>query len=179
MVQLLNAGQIDAFIVWEPIVSTATLTGTGKMIATPGWMPPPGEWGDTACCVLVLRNDMISKNPDVSALLSGLTTAAVERVNENQSLAQNITADWVFGSKPLLTASGTLEPISVEQQAFTNINFTSQSVPPDMNEIGLPGEDTGTTPRDGTERSSGGGNSSLNGTLPLPEPGGTIQVNLG
>ncbi len=178
MVQLLNAGQIDAFIVWEPIVSTATLTGTGKMIATPGWMPPPGEWGDTACCVLVLRNDMISKNPDVSALLSGLTTAAVERVNENQSLAENITADWVFGSKPLLTASGTLEPISVEQQAFTNINFTSQSVPPDMNEIGLPGEDTGTTPR--MDRTVvGRGKQFLNGTLPLPEPGGTIQVNLG
>ena len=99
------------------------------MIATPDMMPPPGEWGDTACCVFILRNDMIAKNPNVSALLSALTTAAVERVNENQSLAENITADWVFGTKPLLTASGTLNPLSVEQQAFTNINFTSQCKP--------------------------------------------------
>ena len=178
MVQLLNAGQIDAFIVWEPVVSTATLPGTAKMVATPEWMPPPGEWGDTACCVLVLRNDVISKNPDVSALLSALTTAAVQRVNENQSLAENITANWVFGSKPLLTASGTLAPISVEQQAFTNINFTSQSNPPDIDEIGLPAEDTGTTPRmDRTvvER----GKQFLNGTLPLPETNDTVELNLG
>lgn len=178
MVQLLNAGQVDAFIVWEPVVSTATLPGTAKMVATPEWMPPPGYWGDTACCVLVLRKDIISKNPDVSALLSALTTAAVERVNENQSLAENITANWVFGSKPLLTASGTLAPISVEQLAFTNINFTSQSNPPDIDDIGLPTEDTGTTPRmDRTvvER----GKQFLNGTLPLPVPTNIIQVDLG
>ncbi len=142
MVQLLNADQIDAFIVWEPIVSTATLTGTGRMIATPGMMPPPGEWGDTACCVLVLRNDTIRQNRNISALLSALTTAAVGRVNENQSMAENITADWVFGTKPLLTASGTLNPVAVEQQAFTNINFTSQASPPDTEEIGLPAGET-------------------------------------
>jgi hypothetical protein len=178
MVQLLNAGQIDAFIVWEPVVSTATLPGTAKMIATPEWMPPPGEWGDTACCVFILRNDMVEKNSNVSALLSALTTAAVERVNENQTLAENITAAWVFGTKPLLTASGTLNPLSVEQQAFTNINFTSGANPPDINDIGLPAEDSTKTPRmDHTvvER----GKQFLNGTLPLPATDKPVQVNLG
>ncbi len=178
MVQLLNAGQIDAFIVWEPIVSTATLPGTAKMIATPEWMPPPGVWGDTACCVFILRNDMVEKNSNVSALLSALTTAAVERVNENQSLAENITANWVFGTKPLLTASGTLNPLSVEQQAFTNINFTSGANPPDIEDIGLPAEDSTTTPlmdRTIVER----GKQFLNGSLPLPETDSPVQVNLG
>lgn len=178
MVQLLNAGQVDAFIVWEPIVSTATLPGTAKMIATPEWMPPPGEWGDTACCVFILRNDMVAKNSNVSALLSALTTAAVERVNENQSQAENITAAWVFGTKPLLTASGTLNPLSVEQQAFTNINFTSGANPPGIEDIGLPAEDSTATPRMDhaiVEQ----GKQYLNGTLPLPEPGNVIEVNLG
>jgi NitT/TauT family transport system substrate-binding protein len=179
MVQLLNAGQIDAFIVWEPVVSTATLPGTAKMIATPEWMPPPGEWGDTACCVLVLREDMITKSPDAAALLSALTTAAVERVNENQSLAENITANWVFGTKPLLTATGTLNPVSVEQQAFTNINFTSSAVPPGIGGIEVPGEETSpTTPKMNpavVER----GKQFLNGTLPLPETDTPVQVNLG
>jgi ABC-type nitrate/sulfonate/bicarbonate transport system substrate-binding protein len=179
MVQLLNAGQIDAFIVWEPVVSTAILPGTAKMIATPEYMPPPGEWGDTACCVLVLRNDMITKNPDVSALLSALTTAAVEQVNENQSLAENITARWVFGTKPLLTATGTLDPVTVEQQAFTNINFTSSSYPPDIDEIGLQGEQTSTKVSRMNSTVVERGKQYLNGTLPLPETGSLIVVNLG
>jgi ABC-type nitrate/sulfonate/bicarbonate transport system substrate-binding protein len=59
MAQLLSTGQIDAFIVWESVVSTSVLSGTGKMIATSADMPPPGEWADAACCVLVLRNDLI------------------------------------------------------------------------------------------------------------------------
>jgi ABC-type nitrate/sulfonate/bicarbonate transport system substrate-binding protein len=178
MVQLLNAGQIDAFIVWEPIVSTATLPGTAKMIATPESIPPPGVWGDTACCVFILRNDMVAKNPNVSALLSGLTTAAVERVNENQSLAENITAAWVFGTKPLLTASGTLNPLSVEQQAFTNINFTSGAYPPDINDIGLPAEDSTNTPQM-DQAIVEQGKQYLNGTLALPETDTPVQVNLG
>ena len=179
MVQLLNAGQVDAFIVWEPVVSTAVLPGTGKMIATPDMMPPPGEWGDTACCVFILRDDVIAKDRNVSALLSALTTAAVQRVNENQSLAENITADWVFGTKPLLTASGTLNPVTVEQQAFTNINFTSQANAPDMDEIGLPGGGTrpGTPPMDQSVVEQG--KQYLNGTLALPEAGKIVQVNLG
>ncbi len=179
MVQLLNANQIDAFIVWEPVVSTAILPGTAKMIATPESMPPPGEWGDSACCVFVLRNDMIAKNTNVSALLSALTTAAVLRVNENKSHAENITAGWVFGTKPLLTASGTLNPVSVEQQAFTNINFTSHANPPDTESTGQPDGETitGTYLMDHTV--VGQGKQYLNGTLPLPETDDIVRVNLG
>lgn len=179
MVQLLNAGQIDAFIVYEPVVSTAILPGTAKMIATPEWMPPPGEWGEAACCVLVLRDDLIGGNPNVTALISGLTTAAVWRVNENKSQAENITARWVFGSKPILTATGSLSPVSVEQQAFTNINFTSSADPPDIGGIGLPGEETSSITPALDHAVVERGKQFLNKTLPLPDSDDIIEVNLG
>lgn len=179
MAQLLSTGQIDAFIVWESVVSTSVLSGTGKMIATPADMPPPGEWADAACCVLVLRNDLIEEDPDTAALLSALTTAGVDRVNEDPAQAENITAEWVFGTKPLLTPAGPLDPLSIEQHAFENLVFTSTAFLPD---VGVAGQ-SGTVSTAGTfmnttvaER----GRMYLNGTLPLPGSAAKLPtVNLG
>jgi hypothetical protein len=182
MSQLLDSGQIDAFIVWESVVSTATMSGSGKMVAATAEIPPPGAWPDAACCVFVLRNDMIEENPDVSALLSALTTAAVDRVNEDPALAENITAAWVFGTKPILTMHGSLEPEAVEQHAFTNINFTSDVNPPAISGTGVVGSITG----QGQAASllmnptvAAKGRQFLNKTLPLPGIDTITQVNLG
>lgn len=179
MSQLLSTGQIDAFIVWESVVSTALLSGTGKMIATPADMPPPGEWADAACCVLVLRNDLVAENPEIAALLSALTTAAVNRVNEDPVQAENITAEWVYGTKPLLTPAGPLDPLSIEQHAFQNLAFTSTAALPDVGVAGQSGSVSSSGAFMNTTVAQRGG-MYLNGTLPLPNPGGKqATVNLG
>lgn len=49
--QLLNTNQIDSFIIWEPVVANAELSGIGKRIAVPSDLPPPGNGG---CCKLCL-----------------------------------------------------------------------------------------------------------------------------
>lgn len=178
MSQLLNTGQIDAFIVWESVVSTTTLSGTGKMIATAETIPPPGEWGNAACCVLVLRNDLLEKNPDIAALLSGLTTAAVDWVNENPDQAENITAEWVFGTAPILTPGGSLVPASIEQQAFKNIVFTSDAPLPDPDSMNT---QDGTAPSPGVKVNATvaeQGRRYLDGTLPLPDYGDKFTISL-
>ena len=131
MAQLLNTGQIDAFLIWEPIVSNAELSGIGKRIAVPADLPPPGKWDNAAINVLVLRNDTIQAYPDLAALLSALTTAAIDRTNENTPLAENITAHWVYGTGPILTPQGTLDPLAVEQRSFENMVFTADATPPE------------------------------------------------
>ena len=131
MSQLLNTNQIDAFMIWEPVVSNAELAGIGKRIAVPSSLPPPGKWANAASCVLVLRNDVIEQQPEVSALLSALTTAAITRTRENPELAKKITADWVFGKKPILTPKGSLYPIAVENRSFDNMVFTAYAKPPE------------------------------------------------
>lgn len=130
MPQLLNTGQVDAFIAWEPVVSQAELSGIGRMIATPADLPPPGEWENAASCIFLLRNDTIHREPEISALLSALTIAAVNRTNEDTALAVNITAAWVFGDNPILTPTGTLDPLAVEQHSFSNMVFTSDAALP-------------------------------------------------
>ena len=130
MGQLLNTGQIDAFLIWEPVVSNAELSGIGKCIAVPSDLPPPGKWNDQAINVMVLRNDFIKNYPNTSALFSSLTIAAIHRTQEDQALAENITAAWVYGKNPILTPAGSLQPLDVEKHAFANIVFTARAVPP-------------------------------------------------
>jgi ABC-type nitrate/sulfonate/bicarbonate transport system substrate-binding protein len=131
MGQLLNTGQIDAFLIWEPVVSNAELSGIGKRIAVPSDLPPPGKWNDQAINVMVLRNDFIKNNPNTSALFSALTTAAINRTTEDPALAENITAAWVYGQNPILTPVGSLQPLDVEKHAFANIAFTASAPPPE------------------------------------------------
>jgi len=131
MAQLLNTGQIDAFLIWEPVVSNAELSGIGKRIAVPSDLPPPGKWENAAINILVLRRDAIKTHPDLAALLSALTTAAINRTNEDKALAENITANWVYGKGPILTPQGTLDPLTVEQRSFENMEFTADAAPPE------------------------------------------------
>ena len=131
MSQLLNTNQIDAFIIWEPVVANAELAKIGKRVAVPSDLPPQGKWTDAASCVLVLRDDVTEQNPEVSALLSALTTAGINRTRENPELAKKITADWVFGKNPILTPKGSLYPIAVENRSFDNMVFTAYAEPPE------------------------------------------------
>ena len=130
MAQLLNTGQIDAFLIWEPVVANAELSGIGKRIAVPADLPPPGKWDNAAINILVLRQDITQTYPDISALLSALTTAAINRTSEQPALAENITANWVFGTNPILTPQGTLDPLDVEHRSFANMVFTADAEPP-------------------------------------------------
>ena len=131
MPQLLNTGQIDSFLIWEPVVSNAELSGIGRRVAVPSDLPPPKKWENSAINVLVLREDVISKEPDTSALLSALTTAAINRTMEDPDLAENITAAWVFGNHPILTPVGSLDPLDVEKHSFANMVFIANAIPPE------------------------------------------------
>lgn len=183
MTQLLNTGQIDAFLVWEPVVSNTGLAGIGKMIASPGDLPPPGKWTDAASCVLVLRNDVIKQNPEQSALLSALTTAAITRIREDPGPAEEITADWVFGKKPILTPGGSLSPPDVEHLSFRNMVFTADALPPQSGIVQHTLSELGTTiynPEDMMDPAvASRGRQFLNGTAVPQTPGDLPTFNIG
>ena len=130
MPQLLEVGQIDAFLVWEPIVASTQLSGIGKMIATPSDLPPEREWESAASCVLVLDDYEVREHTEIAGLLSALTTAATSRIYEDPENAENITARWVYGTGPILTPRGTVDPLAVENLSFQNIVFTSNATLP-------------------------------------------------
>ena len=182
MPQLLNTGQIDAFLIWEPVVSNAELSGIGRRIAVPSDIPPPGKWDDAAINVLVLRDDTIRDHPDTAALLSALTTAAINRTQEDPALAENITAAWVFGQKPILTPVGSLSPLAVEQHSFANMVFTADAVPPESGIVKSAVESAGRTyDPDAMEDSSVAerGRQFLTGSASLPQGGDAPAISIG
>jgi ABC-type nitrate/sulfonate/bicarbonate transport system substrate-binding protein len=141
--QLLNTGQIDSFMGWEPFVANVELAGIGKKVAVPSELPPPGKWANAACCVFVLRNDVIAGYPGVSAILSALTTAAIDRTNADPAYAKNVTAEWVFGEGPILTPEGSLDPLAVENLSFSDMVFTARAGLPESGLVGRVLKSTG------------------------------------
>ena len=138
MPQLLNTSQVDAFIVWESVVSTSKLGGIGRVIARDADFPPEHKWEHSACNVLVMRNEFILKNPGIASLLSAITMAGMKQIEKDPAHAINITAAWVYGSQPIRSAGTYLNPHDVEAEAFQHIIFTDSAVPPDISRIGLP-----------------------------------------
>ncbi|PWR70016.1 ABC transporter substrate-binding protein [Methanospirillum lacunae] len=135
MPQLLNTSQVDAFIVWESVVSTAKLGKIGTVIARDGDIPPDHKWENAACNVLVMRNNFVEQYPEIAALLSAVTIAGNHQIEKDPDTARNITANWVYGSKPIRSAGLYLNPIDVENQAFQYITFTSSAPLPDISRL--------------------------------------------
>jgi len=135
MPQLVNTSQVDGFIVWEPVVSTAVLGGIGKRIATQSSLPPPDTWNKAACCVLVMRNQVIADYPEIASLIAAVTSAGMEQITQDPQKAQKITADWVFGSNSIRSAGLSLLPVDVEKEAFTNLYFVDTAQIPRIGSI--------------------------------------------
>jgi len=132
MPELLNTSQIDAFITYEPIISTSVLGGIGKEIATQSDLPPPGQWNRSACNILVMSDNFIDENHEDAALITALITAGIKRVNEDPLLAENISAEWVFGSGPIISAGASLDPMEVENRSFPTLTFTKDANLPNI-----------------------------------------------
>jgi len=127
MPQLLNTNQIDAFFVWQPYVAMAHEGGMGKIITYSEDLPPDHTWADTPCCVLVMRTEFIGQEPELARMISTLTGAGIRYVNDNTDRAEQITADWIFGSGNLLIAGTYLDPLTIEQESFPTLRFTNVS----------------------------------------------------
>ena len=141
MPELLNTSQIDAFITYEPVVSTAVLGGIGNEIAQGSDLPPPGKWNNTACNVLVMSDDLVGNDHEVASLISALITAGIERVNDQPQMAENISAQWVFGSGPIISAGAYLDPLEVENRSFPSLIFTPDAEIPNITDTFTSNED--------------------------------------
>lgn len=144
MPQLLNTSQIDACIVWESVVSTTTLGDIGKVAAREKDIPPDHKWKDSACNVLVMRDDFINQYPEIASLLSAVTIAGMREIKKDPDSAKEITATWVYGAKPIRSADISLNPHDVENESFPHITFTDTAPLPDIASTtpGMNGEDT-------------------------------------
>jgi NitT/TauT family transport system substrate-binding protein len=127
MPQLLTTDQIDGFFVWQPYVAMARQGGMGKILTYSEDLPPNHYWADQPCCVLVMSNRFIVQNPEQARMLSLLTTAGIQYVNDYPDQSEQYTAGWIFGSGDLLIAGKYLDPLTIEQESFPTLHFVNES----------------------------------------------------
>ncbi|MHB8172211.1 MAG: ABC transporter substrate-binding protein [Thermincolia bacterium] len=94
MVQALSSGQINGFIVAEPFGGQAELQKVGKVLIL-----SKDIWADHICCVLNVREDIITKNPEaVQELVDGFV-ATGQFIEENRQEAADLSTKYL-GQKP-------------------------------------------------------------------------------
>ena len=127
MPQLLNTDQIDGFFVWQPYVAMAREGGMGKILTYSEDLPPNHYWANQPCCVLVMSNRFIGQYPEQARMLSLLTTAGIQYVNDYPNQSEQYTAGWLFGSGKLLIAGKYLDPLTIEHESFPTLHFVNES----------------------------------------------------
>lgn len=106
MLPALKAAQIDAAMVWEPYPSMATAGGSGRVLINSQKI-----WPHHPCCVLIVDNAFLEKNPDTVRRFVAAHVKATEYIRKNPVEA----ADMAH----LFTGQNT----AITRQALKNIEF--------------------------------------------------------
>ncbi|MBP2171879.1 ABC transporter substrate-binding protein [Methanococcus voltae] len=114
MSKLLEKGDLDAVIAWEPTPEILKINDIAKPIAYSAELPPEGAWVGHSCCVLVASDDAIANNRDVVKAMTKLMLAGNKEINKNPELAVNACSAQL----------GT--PLEVEELSIPNIKFAEK-----------------------------------------------------
>ncbi|MDI9437751.1 MAG: ABC transporter substrate-binding protein [Euryarchaeota archaeon] len=102
----LKNGKIDAYLAWEPYVSSANISGDGKILAySDQW------WDNHPCCVIVAREEFIQKDPSrLSRFLKVHQEATLYLKNHPEDAARIV-------SEKLGTS------LQIQREALKHVNF--------------------------------------------------------
>jgi NitT/TauT family transport system substrate-binding protein len=129
MPMLLATKQVDGYIAWQPFVSIATESGIGKVVTYSGQLPPEGSNVNHPCCVLFATDDLLARNPDLVAAVSGLTQASSRYINDHPDEAAQLEADFLVGKGNFTYGNVTVSSITVLNKAFPTVRYTNDPSP--------------------------------------------------
>jgi len=107
MRDLMRAGEIDAFMAWEPYCAQAVKEGTGRVLIQSGEIFPGHP-----CCMLGTRSSYLEENPEVVKKMVDIHVRATDYINENPEEAADIFAADTGYEKELVL------------EAMENIDYT-------------------------------------------------------
>ncbi|MDG6250300.1 ABC transporter substrate-binding protein [Methanocalculus sp.] len=129
MPMLLSTGQVDGFMVWQPLVSVATVSGIGTVVSYSQDLPPEGTWKDHTCCALSAREDFIAAHPDVANAFAALFILAGDYVQNNPERTAGISANWLYGGADMTFGDVTISSHDVLKDSIPTIRFTTEHSP--------------------------------------------------
>lgn len=78
----LGAGSVSGYIVAEPFCAVAEVQGIGRILRFTG-----DVWREHACCVTVVREDLVTSNPDLAQRVADAVVAAQLRITQDRAAA--------------------------------------------------------------------------------------------
>ncbi len=126
---LLATDQINGYMIWQPFVAVANVSGIGKVVSYSQNLPPPKIWEDHSCDSLVARDAVSIGEPDITNALSAALIASDQFIQDNPNRAAEICADWIFGSGNLTYGNITVSSLVVERQSIPTIRFSTDPSP--------------------------------------------------
>lgn len=123
---LLQTGQIDGYIIWQPFVSIAEKGGFGTIVSYSQDIPPENTWTDHTCCALSARQDFMKANPDIVNAISAIIILSGEYIRENPDRAADITAYWLFGGGDMTYGDVTINSKDLLKDVIPTIRYTTE-----------------------------------------------------
>jgi len=112
-IPLLSQGNIDGFVMNQPVVSISVHKKIGKVISELRDLPPAGKWIDHPCCCICATTDTLNKHKVAVKAFLKLIHAATRRIAEDQELAIDHASEWTKVAR------------EIEQQSIPSIRYIS------------------------------------------------------
>lgn len=109
MINALQAGQIDAFIAWEPYPSQAVTMGNGRHLLTSHQM-----WANHPCCVLAADANLLNTSPQKAQAVVRAHVQATDFINQHPDEAVQIGVKYTGMDE------------AVVRQAMKTVKYTFQ-----------------------------------------------------
>ncbi|WP_298868283.1 ABC transporter substrate-binding protein [uncultured Microbacterium sp.] len=101
----LGAGSVSGYIVAEPFCAVAEVQGIGRILRFTG-----DVWREHACCVTVVREDLVEKNPELAQRAADAVVAAQLRIRKDRkAAAERLSAGGYLPQAPAAIAKVLVE----------------------------------------------------------------------
>lgn len=121
----LAAGQIAGYVVAEPFNALAEVKGIGKILRFSGDI-----WKDHACCVTLVRADLVKKNPNAAQAIANVIAEAqliIER-DRNQAAANLFNGGYLPQALPAIKKALADYTTAEYPKAITHPEWKSQRI---------------------------------------------------
>jgi NitT/TauT family transport system substrate-binding protein len=110
-IPLLSGGELDGFVMNQPVVAIAEQKGLGKTVAALRDLPPMGTWANHPCCCVCATDSAIEHHPAVLKALLKTIHLGDAFIRENPREAAELAAQWIKS------------PLEVEQASLPTISY--------------------------------------------------------
>lgn len=94
-IPLLTAGELDGFVMNQPVVAVAEHKGLGKTVADLRDLPPAGKWANHPCCCICATGEAIENHPAVLKALLKTIHLGNAYIIEHPQEAAELASQWI------------------------------------------------------------------------------------